>query len=205
MSVSFSNFDCQTSIRACVVVDDRLFVIGGQEVILWLNPVHLFSSAHGGMRYMIHLLCSSWGFPFSRLACGLFQVVYEDVYMLDDDEMKWKVLPPMPKPDSHIEFAWVVVNNSIIIVGGTTEKHPVTKRMILVGEVFQFHLDSLIYFLLPITEMVSYWKDALPSKNNTSCFLGWMAVFHIWTAGQRPDNPQPRKVIGDMWRTKLSF
>lgn len=60
--------------------------------------------------------------------------------------MKWKVLPPMPKPNSHIEFAWVVVNNSIIIVGGTTEKHPVTKRMILVGEVFQFHLDSLVLF-----------------------------------------------------------
>ena len=46
------------------------------------------------------------------------QVVYTDVYMLDD-EMKWKVLPPMPKPNSHIEFAWVLVNNSIVIVGGT--------------------------------------------------------------------------------------
>lgn len=41
-----------------------------KRVILWLNLVHLFSSAHGGMRYMIHLLCSSWGFPFSRLACS---------------------------------------------------------------------------------------------------------------------------------------
>ena len=75
----------------------------------------------------------------------LFQVVYGDVYMLDN-EMKWKVLPPMPKPNSHIECAWVIVNNSIIITGGTTEKHPVTKRMILVGEVFQFHLDSVVLF-----------------------------------------------------------
>lgn len=58
--------------------------------------------------------------------------------------MNWKVLPPMPKPDSHTESSWVIVNNSIIIVGGTTEKHPVTKRMILVGEVFQFHLDSQV-------------------------------------------------------------
>lgn len=77
------------------------------------------------------------------------QVVYGDVYMLDD-EMKWKVLPPMPKPNSHIECAWVIVNNSIIITGGTTEKHPVTKRMILVGEVFQFHLDSLVCFFQPL-------------------------------------------------------
>lgn len=74
-----------------------------------------------------------------------FQVVYGDVYMLDE-EMKWKVLPPMPKPNSHIECAWVIVNNSIIITGGTTEKHPVTKRMMLVGEVFQFNLDTMVLF-----------------------------------------------------------
>lgn len=73
----------------------------------------------------------------------LFQVVYDDVYMLDD-EMKWKVLPPMPKPDSHIEFAWAIVNNSIVIVGGTTEKHPTTKKMVLVGEVMQFNLNNLV-------------------------------------------------------------
>ena len=72
------------------------------------------------------------------------QVVYGDVYMLDDGK-KWKQLSPMPKPDSHIEFAWTVVNNSIIIVGGTTEKHPVTKKMILVGEVFRFNLDTLVW------------------------------------------------------------
>lgn len=73
----------------------------------------------------------------------MYQVVYADVYMLDD-EMKWKVLPPMPKPNSHVECAWVILNDSIIITGGTTEKNPITKRMILVGEVFQFHLDSMV-------------------------------------------------------------
>lgn len=64
--------------------------------------------------------------------------------MLDDD-MKWKVLPPMPKPDSHIEFAWAIVNNSLFLAGGTTEKHPVTKRMILVGEVFRFEFDTQVF------------------------------------------------------------
>lgn len=70
-------------------------------------------------------------------------MVYGDVYMLDS-EMKWKVMNPMPKPDSHIESSWIILNNSIIIMGGTTEKHPVTKRMILVGEIFRFHLDTLV-------------------------------------------------------------
>lgn len=62
-----------------------------------------------------------------------------------DESTKWKALPSMPKPDSHIECSWVIVNNSIVIVGGTTEKHPVTKRMILVGEVFQFNLNTLVF------------------------------------------------------------
>lgn len=61
-----------------------------------------------------------------------------------DDEKKWKELASMPKPNSHTEFSWVLVNDSIIIVGGTTEKHPVTKRMILVGEVIQFNLNTLV-------------------------------------------------------------
>ncbi|WKA04247.1 hypothetical protein VitviT2T_022302 [Vitis vinifera] len=159
--------------RACVVVDDRLFVIGGQEGDFMAKP----------------------GSPIFKCS-RRHEVVYEDVYMLDD-EMKWKVLPPMPKPDSHIEFAWVVVNNSIIIVGGTTEKHPVTKRMILVGEVFQFHLDSLKWSVIG--------KMPFRAKTTLAAFWdGWL----YFTSGQRdrgPDNPQPRKVIGDMWRTKLSF
>ncbi|KAJ6866597.1 hypothetical protein NC652_037983 [Populus alba x Populus x berolinensis] len=51
------------------------------------------------------------------------EVVYSDVYMIDD-EMKWKILPSMPKPNSHIECAWVIVNNSIIITGGKSTRLP---------------------------------------------------------------------------------
>ena len=73
------------------------------------------------------------------------QVVYSNVYMLDDGTT-WKELPPMPKPDSHIEFAWVNVNNSLVIAGGSTEKHPITKKMVMVGEVFRFNMDTLVGF-----------------------------------------------------------
>ncbi|XP_027167769.1 kelch repeat-containing protein At3g27220-like isoform X2 [Coffea eugenioides] len=157
--------------RACVVVDDRLYVIGGQEGDFMAKP----------------------GSPIFKCS-RRNEVVYGDVYMLDDD-MNWKVLPPMPKPDSHIEFAWKIVNNSIIIVGGTTEKHPETKKMTLVGEVFQFQLDTLKWSVvgkLPYrvkTTLVGFWN-------------GWL----YFTSGQRdrgPDDPAPRKVIGEMWRTKL--
>ncbi|KAH9792106.1 hypothetical protein KPL71_003991 [Citrus sinensis] len=157
--------------RACFVFNDRLFVVGGQEGDFMAKP----------------------GSPIFKCS-RRHEVVYGDVYMLDD-EMKWKVLPPMPKPNSHIECAWVIVNNSIIITGGTTEKHPVTKRMILVGEVFQFHLDSLTWSVI----------GKLPYRIKTT-LTGFWDGWLYFTSGQRdrgPENPQPRKVIGEMWRTKL--
>ncbi|KAK4794505.1 hypothetical protein SAY86_012499 [Trapa natans] len=110
--------------RACVVVDDKLIVLGGQEGDFMAKP----------------------GSPIFKCS-RRNEVVYGDVYMLDED-IKWKVLPSMPKPNSHIEFAWVIVNNSIVIAGGTTEKHPQTKRMVLNGELFQFNLDTLVIYLL---------------------------------------------------------
>lgn len=92
--------------RACVVANDRLYVLGGQEGDFMAKP----------------------GSPIFKCSRRM-EVVYPDVYMLDD-EMKWKALPPMPKPNSHIEFAWVLVNNSIVIAGGTTEKHPDRKSVV---------------------------------------------------------------------------
>ncbi|KAJ8750313.1 hypothetical protein K2173_014228 [Erythroxylum novogranatense] len=157
--------------RTCIAVNDRLFVIGGQEGDFMPKP----------------------GSPIYKCSRRR-EVVYGDVYMLDD-EMKWKTLPSMPKPDSHIECAWVLVNNSIIITGGTTEKHPLTKRMILVGEIFRFDLESMTWSVigkLPFrikTTLTGFWN-------------GWL----YFTSGQRdrgPDNPQPQKVIGEMWRTRL--
>ncbi|XP_054802956.1 kelch repeat-containing protein At3g27220-like [Prosopis cineraria] len=159
--------------RACVVVNDRLFAIGGQEGDFMPKP-------------------NSPIFKCSRR----HEVVYADVYMLDE-EMKWKNLPPMPKPDSHIECSWAVVNNSIIITGGTTEKHPVTKRMILVGEIFRFNLDTMTWTVI----------GKLPFRVKTTLtgfYNGWL----YFTSGQRdrgPDNPQPREVISQLWRTKLSI
>ncbi|CAH9088738.1 unnamed protein product [Cuscuta europaea] len=159
--------------RACVVFEDRLYVIGGQEGDFMAKP----------------------GSPIFKCS-RRNEVVYGDVYMLDDD-MKWKVLPSMPKPDSHIEFAWTIVNRSLFIVGGTTEKHPETKRMILVGEVFRFQFDTQKWEVvgkLPYrvkTTLVGFWD-------------GWL----YYTSGQRdrgPEDPAPKKVLGEMWRTKLNL
>ncbi|CAN6235439.1 unnamed protein product [Urochloa humidicola] len=157
--------------RACVVANDKLLVIGGQEGDFMAKP----------------------GSPIFKCV-RRSEVVYSNVYMLDDG-MTWKELPHMPKPDSHIEFAWVNVNNSLIIAGGTTDKHPITKKMVLVGEVFRFNLDTLEWSVigrLPFrikTTLVGYWD-------------GWL----YFTSGQRdkgPKDPSPKKVVGCVFRTKL--
>ncbi|ERN13652.1 kelch repeat-containing protein At3g27220 isoform X1 [Amborella trichopoda] len=159
--------------RACIVVNDHLLVIGGQEGDFMAKP----------------------GSPIFKCS-RRNEVVYGDVYMLDDGK-EWKQLPSMPKPDSHIEFAWVVVNNSIIIVGGTTEKNPVTKKMVLVGEIFRFNLNRMEWSTIgrmPFrvkTTLVGFWN-------------GWL----YFTSGQRdrgPNDPSPKKVIASTWRTKLSL
>nr|XP_043617748.1 kelch repeat-containing protein At3g27220-like [Erigeron canadensis] len=158
--------------RACIAVGDQLYVIGGQEGDFMPKP----------------------GSPIFKCS-RRHEVVYGDVYMLDV-KMKWHTLPSMPKPDSHIEASWVICNNSIVIAGGTTEKNPVTKRMILVGELFQFDLDSKKWHVI----------GKLPYRVKTTQAAFWNGWFYI-TSGQRdkgPDNPQPKKVVADLWRTKLS-
>ncbi|CAN6449158.1 unnamed protein product [Victoria cruziana] len=118
--------------RACIVADDRLIVIGGQEGDFQAKP-------------------GSPIFKCSRRE----EVVYGDVYMTEDGK-SWKQWPSMPKPDSHIEFAWIILNNSIIIAGGTTDKHPVTKKMILVREIFRFRLDTLVRIYLSVNNLSKF-------------------------------------------------
>nr|GMC56675.1 kelch repeat-containing protein At3g27220-like [Ipomoea batatas] len=86
---------------------------------------------------------------------------------------------------------------SIVIMGGTTEKHPFTKRMMLVGEVFQFNLNTLKWSVI----------GRLPYRVKTTQAAFWNGWLYF-TSGQRdrgPDNPQPRQVVGEMWRTKLEL
>jgi hypothetical protein len=68
--------------------------------------------------------------------------------MLEGNAKAWKVLPSMPKPDSHIEFAWAVANHSLFILGGTTEPKQGSKRMVLVGDVFEFNFKTQVMHIL---------------------------------------------------------
>ncbi|EFJ13083.1 hypothetical protein SELMODRAFT_121135 [Selaginella moellendorffii] len=158
--------------RACIVFGDRLFVIGGQEGDYKPKP----------------------GSPIFKCSRQR-EVVYSDVYMLENAAKSWKAMPPMPKPDSHIEFAWVIVNDSIVIVGGTTEKNPVTKKMVLVGDVLQFSLTKMRWKII----------GRMPYRVKTTLAAFWDGWLYF-TSGQRDkgvDDPAPKKIVGKTWRTKL--
>ncbi|KAL8138585.1 hypothetical protein V2J09_004586 [Rumex salicifolius] len=165
--------------RACVVVNDKLMVIGGQEGDFMAKPGSpIFKCSRRNE--------ATTPTVFSLDVCLVIwlMVVYSDVYMLDD-EMKWKNLPPMPKPNSHIEFAWALVNNSIVIAGGTTEKHPVTKKMVLNGEVMRFDLDKQEWSVI----------GKLPYRVKTT-LVGYLDGWLYFTSGQRdkgPNDPAPKK------------
>lgn len=159
--------------RACVVVEDRLYVIGGQEGDFKAKP----------------------GSPIFKCSRQR-EVVYGDVYMLEGEAKVWKILPSMPKPISHIEFAWVVVNGSIVILGGTTEKNPVTKRITLVGDVVEFNLTTLKWRIV----------GRMPYRVKTTLVALWDGWLYF-TSGQRdrgPEDPTPKKVVRRTWRTKFS-
>lgn len=114
--------------------------------------------------------------------------------------MKWRVLPPMPKPNSHIECAWVMVNNSIIITGGTTEKHPVTKRMMLVGEIFQFHLDSLVKTHLVYSLLLdTYDIDTMFLMSSLFFSFGSYAFVTL----PNPTRPQLQMIIVSMLKMNI--
>lgn len=133
------------------------------------NLTRLSSSVHEGVRFITYLAtCISFNSCKNYLLIRdplhfffLFQKLYPDVYMLDKN-MKWHTLPPMPKANSHIECSWVLLNNSIIILGGTTENHPINKRMMLVGEVFRFDLDKQVSQFFP-RKIISFRNHRIPN------------------------------------------
>jgi hypothetical protein len=46
------------------------------------------------------------------------------------------------------ETLWLNQDHLFLNVGGTTEKHAITNKLILVGEVFRFDLEALVGHVL---------------------------------------------------------
>jgi hypothetical protein len=94
--------------RASAVVDDKFYLFGGQEGDYIAIP----------------------GDPEYRCTGKLtIEDVYPDVYMLEPGASQWKRMADMPLKCSHIEFAKVIIDKSVVILGGMINKNPVTKEI----------------------------------------------------------------------------
>lgn len=100
--------------RATVVVDDRLFVFGGQEGDYVAIPGDPEFTCTGD------------------LTC---ETMHAETYVLERGAADWKRLSDMPIASSHTEFSRVLLGRTVVLVGGQHAKDPETKRITLTDAV----------------------------------------------------------------------
>lgn len=89
---------------ASAVVNDRLFVLGGQEGDFVPIPGDAEFSCDG----------------------NTIEVIYPDLFEWSEAGQSWIRLPDLPIPSSHIEYSVVVAGEQILVLGGSRFKDPQT-------------------------------------------------------------------------------
>lgn len=160
--------------RSSAVVDDRLYLLGGQEGD--------FKAISGDPRF----------------ACTheTVETVYPDSYMLaEPGAAQWQRLPDQPVPAAHTESSTIVVGRTILVIGGYTRKDPRTYRMELTDVVQQFDTATRTWTIvgcLPYrikTTVVAYrdrWLYAVSGQRD-----------------QDADDPRPGAIEVRAWRAPL--
>jgi len=100
--------------RASAVVDDRLYVFGGQEGDYIAIPGDANYTCTGDLTN---------------------EVVFADTYMLPYGEKKWQRMADMPIKVSHTEFSIVIIGPYVVILGGMDNKDPDTKRVTVINRI----------------------------------------------------------------------
>lgn len=107
--------------RASMVMDDQLFVFGGQEGDWIAIP----------------------GDPQYRCTPDLTtEIMYADTYRLKAGASQWERLADMPVPTSHTEFAVFQLDKKIILVGGQHDRKERTTYMTDVIQAYEPSSDS---------------------------------------------------------------
>jgi len=162
--------------RASTVIDNNLYVFGGQEGDYIAIP--------GDAKYTCTGQLTN-------------EIVYSDVYMLPHDGQQWKKLKDMPVKVSHIEFSTAVIGPYIVIVGGMDNKDPETKVVTLTNviQVYDSRNDTWtiaghLPYRLKCT-IVAYYE-------------GWLYLA-MGQRDKDFDNPVADRYIRQVWRTKFSL
>lgn len=159
--------------RASAVVDDRLYVFGGQEGDFIAIP----------------------GDPDFTCTGETVEHIYADAYQWDPDSGGWLRLPDMPVPSSHIEFSVVVAGHLVFLVGGSCFKDPQTFEIELTDAIQVFDTRTRTWALaghLPFRV-----KTCMTALHD-----GWLYM-SAGQRDRSPDDPRPGAVENGMWRARL--
>jgi hypothetical protein len=159
--------------RASAVVDDRFFVLGGQEGDFIAIP----------------------GDPDYSCTGETVEHIYADVYQWNPVDSGWMRLPDMPVPSSHIDFSVVVADHLIFLVGGSRFKDPITFEIELTDVVQVYDTRARTWALaghLPFRV-----KTCM-----TALYDGWLYM-SAGQRDRGPDDPRPGAIENGMWRARL--
>jgi hypothetical protein len=159
--------------RTSAVVNDRLFVLGGQEGDFVPVP----------------------GDPCFACDGNTVEVIYPDVYEWIEAGKNWIRLPDMPIPSSHIEYSVVVDGDLIKIAGGSCYKDPETFSMELTDVIQVFDTRTHTWSLkgrLPFRV-----KTCLAAS-----YDGWFYITG-GQRDQAVDDPRPGAIENSAWRSRL--
>jgi hypothetical protein len=161
--------------RASAVVNDRLFVLGGQEGDFISVP----------------------GDPEFGCDGNTVEVIYPDVYEWSEAGKHWIRLPDMPIPSSHIEYSVAVVGDLIFVLGGSRFKDPKTFSIELTDVIQVFDTRTQTW---SVSGRLPYRvKSCVVAAHE-----GWLYMTGGQRDVGSAD-PRPGAIENSTWRSKLAL
>ncbi|HVQ38463.1 MAG TPA: hypothetical protein VMS31_13065, partial [Pyrinomonadaceae bacterium] len=161
--------------RASALVNDRLYLLGGQEGDF--EPISNDPN------------CACTG--------ETIEYVFPDCYRLDSPGTEWVRLPDMLEQSSHTEFSVIVRGPSIIISGGSRYKHPETFQIALTDVIQKFDTRNEKWSL--VGHLPFRVKTTL-----TGFHKGWLYA-SAGQRDHGPDDPRPGMIENGAWRARLNI
>jgi hypothetical protein len=159
--------------RASAVVQNRLYVFGGQEGDFIAVP----------------------GDPKFTCDGRTVEHIYGEAYVWHNDEKNWTRLPDMPVSASHIDYSLIVSGDQIVIAGGSCYKDPRNFSVQLTDVIQAFDVRTRSWTIagrLPFRV-----KTCM-----VAAYDGWLYVSG-GQRDSGVDDPRPGAVESSTWRAKF--
>lgn len=162
--------------RASAVIDNKLYIFGGQEGDWVAIP----------------------GDPkFTGTGDLVNEIIYGDTYMFDSDKKQWDRKSDMPVPSSHTDFSVFVNDKIIIIVGGIKFRDSKTKKFVLTDaiQLYNSQLDSW--------KIIGHLPYRM-KHTAVAYYDGWLYI-STGQRDKSLEDPSPGAIVDRTWRAKLSI